>query len=214
MGKFRTGLSTVAMLLFTGPVMADSVQTLMTQMTHAQRWNRFADKLLELHKTRLANREIRTTEHVGSYSDMPDFFRDVHYYDKKTNRLLSRVQWETRPPNNVHNMEVYFYDRKGRVLRDFGVAYLTNGREAPMQTMINFHAYSGKLHAFRQFDASNNRTFERCEGTYRGKEVDIHLDEGDILEFEGEPNTIMTTPLYKRCFGGLPLTAGKYLTPQ
>lgn len=214
MCKFWRGLSVTLLLLSTGPVVADTVQTLATQMTHAQRWNHFADKLLELHKARLINRETRTAERVGSYYHMPDFYREVKYYDKKTNRLLSMVQWETRPPNNVHNMEVYFYDGKGRVVRDFGVAYLTNGREAPMQTTINFHAYSGKLHAFRQFDASNNRIFEHCEGSYKGKVVDIRLDEGDILEFEGEPNTIMTTPAYKRCFSGLPLKAGKYLTPQ
>ena len=83
-----------------------------------------------------------------------------------------------------------------------------------MQTTINFHAYAGKLHAFRQFDASNNRTYERCEGSYRGKEVNIDLDESDIIEFEGEPKTVMTTALYRKCFAGLPKRAGKYLTPQ
>jgi len=192
----------------------DSVKSILTDMSHVKRWNRFADKLHELHKSIISRHEVRTTESTGGYFRDPDFYKDVHYYDAKSGRLLSHVQWETSHPDRVHFMEVFIYDGKGRVTRDFGVAYLTEGRNAPVQTMINFHTYKKGLHAFRQFDASNNRIFERCDGNYKGKEVDIKLSEMDILEIEDLPKSVMTSPEYKKCFEGLPHTAGKYLTPQ
>jgi hypothetical protein len=192
----------------------DSVKSILTDMTHVKRWNRFADKLLELHKSIIAQHEIRTTESTGGYFREPNFYKDVHYYDAKSGQLLSHVQWETKHPDRVHFMEVFIYDKKGRVIRDFGVAFLTEGRNAPVQTLINFHAYPKGLHAFRQFDASNNRIFERCDGNYNGKEVSINLSEMDILEVEDLPKSILTSPEYKTCFAGLPHSAGKYLTPQ
>lgn len=192
----------------------DSVKSILTDMTHVKRWNRFADKLLELHNNIISGHEIRTTESTGGYFREPDFYKDVHYYDARSGRLLSHVQWETKHPDRVHFMEVFSYDDKGRVIRDFGVAFLTEGRNAPVQTLINFHTYPEGLHAFRQFDASNNRIFERCDGKYKGKEVGIKLSEMDILEVEDLPKSILTSPEYKKCFEGLPHSAGKYLTPQ
>ena len=203
--------------LIAGPLQAtadDEVKSILTDMTHVQRWNRFADKLVELHKHIIAQHEVRTTETTGGYFRLPNFYKDIHYYDAKTGRLLSHVQWETKHPDLVHFVEVYNYDDQGRVIRDYGAAYLTEGRNAPVQTLINFHHYSGDLHAFRQFDASNNRIFEHCEGKYEGKEVNMNLSEMDILDLEDQPKSLLTTPLYKKCFAGLPLTAGKYLTPQ
>jgi hypothetical protein len=111
-------------------------------------------------------------------------------------------------------MEVYLYDKQGRVTRDYLVSYLVDGRAAPMQALINFHGYNDKLHAFRQFDASNNRTFERCEGSDNGTPVNISLGESDILEMEDLPKSIMTSAAYKKCFKGIPATAKGYLTPK
>lgn len=212
----KTGLGILAMLLLLGsPVQADdSVKKILIDMTHTERWNRFADKMLALHEQRISQFKIRTTEKLGGYYRMPDFYKEVRYIDSATDRLISLVQWETKKPDLVHYMELYFYDTQGRVERDYGLSFLTDGRNAPMATMINFHAYNGKLHAFRQFDASNNRLYEFCEGTYKGKPVEIKLIEMEILEFEDLPKSIMTSPEYKACFKGLPATAGKYLTPQ
>jgi len=199
----------------TPPAVADdSVKSILTDMTHVKRWNRFADKLYDLHKSIISRHEIRTTETSGGYFREPNFYKDVHYYDARSGRLLSHVQWETKHPKRVHFMEIFTYDDKGRVIRDFGVAYLTEGRNAPVQTLINFHAYPEGLHAFRQFDASNNRIFERCDGKYNGKEISIKLSEMDILEVEDLPKSVLTSPEYKKCFKGLPHSAGKYLTPQ
>ena len=203
--------------VFVGPLQAtagDEVKSVLTNMTHVERWNRFADKLLELHNKIISQHKIRTTESIGGYFREPNFYKDVHYYDAESGRLLSHVQWETEHPDRVHFMEVYIYDKKGRVIRDFDVAYLTEGRNAPVQTLINFHNYSGELHAFRQFDASDNRIFEHCDGKYKGKKVKMNLSELDILELEDQPKSLLTSPEYKKCFGGLPNSAGKYLTPQ
>lgn len=212
-----TQMSAVGLVLVaisTMTVAVDRSQSVTVNLTHTERWNRFADKMLEMHRNIVAENDIRTTEKLGGYFRQPGFFRDVKYYDRKTDRLLSRVQWEVKNPDRVHSMEIYFHNKSGKVIRDYGVAYLTDGRNAPVQTMINFHSYPGKLHAFRQFDASNNRTFERCEGQYKGKPVYISLSEMDILEIEDLPKSVLTSAEYKKCFAGLPTTAGKYLTPQ
>jgi hypothetical protein len=83
-----------------------------------------------------------------------------------------------------------------------------------MSTDINFHAYNGDTHAFRQFTASNERFFEKCEGTFEGKPVRIMLGVDDLIAYEGEPDTPMTTPAYQHCFKGLPATADGYLVPR
>lgn len=209
-------LAMISGLVVTPPraIADDSVKSILTDMTHVQRWNRFADKLLDLHKTIISQHKIRTTESVGGYFREPNFYKDVHYYDAESGRLLSHVQWETKHPDRVHFMEVFNYNEQGQVIRDYGVGFLTEGRNAPVQTLINFHNYSGDLHGFRQFDASNNRIFEHCDGKYEGKEVNINLSEMDILDLEDQPKSLLTTPLYKKCFSGLTNSAGKYLTPQ
>jgi len=211
-GIVAVGLALASISMMT--IAEDRAQSVLVNLTHTERWNRYADKMLELHKKIIGEHDIRTTEELGGYFRQPEFYKDIKYYDKKTDRLLSRVQWEVKNPKLVHSMEIYIHNKAGQVVRDYGVAYLTDGRNAPMQTMINFHSYPGKLHAFRQFDASNNRTFERCEGQYKGKSVYISLSEMDILEIEDLPKSIMTSVEYKKCFAGLPTTAGKYLTPQ
>jgi hypothetical protein len=215
----RTGFAIVAMALVfslqaTALQAEDGVKSILVDLTHTERWNRFADKLIELHKQLISETEVRTTEKTGGYYRRPDYYKEVRYFDKKNGRLLSKVQWETEHPELVHSMEVYIYDQQGRVTRDYLVSYLVEGRAAPMQALINFHAYNGELHAFRQFDASNNRTYEHCEGSDNGKVIDISLGESDILQLEDLPKSVMTSPTYKKCFKGVVTTARDYLTPR
>lgn len=217
MNRTRHAVVVIALALaFQAPgLMAeDEVKNVLVDLTHTQRWNRFADKLMELHRQVISETEVRTTEKVGGYYRQPDFYKEVHYFDKKSGRLLSKIQWEVKNPDLVHSMEVYIHDKQGRVIRDYLVAYLVDGRAAPMQALINLHGYNGKLHAFRQFDASNNRTFERCEGKDNGKAVNISLSESDILELEDQPKSVMTSAAYKKCFNGITTTAKDYLTPR
>jgi len=181
---------------------------------HVRTWNRFADDLLALHQRRLARREVRTEEHIGGYADISRFYREVSYYDADSGRLLSRIRWEREHPDRVHVIEVFVRDEQGRVVRDYTAAYLPYYRNAPSQTLISLHRYHGDLHAFRTFDASGARIFERCQGTWQGRELDFMLDEDAIYEQEGEPDSVMESPQYKACFGDLQTTAEGYLKPH
>lgn len=194
---------------------ADTVRPIDANVDHVTRWTWFVDAVHVLHKKQIKGKDIKIETNSGGYARLPDFYQEKRYIDKKTGRLLSKVLWETENDDLLHSIEVYVYDKKGRVIRDFGGSYLTHSRSAPQQTLINLHVYNQGLHAIRQFDATDVRIFELCEGTYRGKKIEMRLSDMEILEYEGEPVSPMTTPLYKACFKGLPVKgAGKYLTPQ
>ncbi len=216
----KTTYALFALALSFGPASAHgatdvTIEPIDPNADHVQRWNWFARAVYALHKKWIAGRHIQTETRIGGYYREPKFYREVKYYDKNTGRLVSIIQWERERPDRIHWIEVYIYDDKGRVTRDFSAAFLPHSRTAPQSTFINLHAYNGGLHAFRQFDATDNRTYEYCKGTYQGKPLEISLWETDIIELEGEPGTIMTTPEYEACFAGLPVeSAGKYLTPQ
>ena len=183
-------------------------------MGHDQRWNSFVDQLYALHEKLIAGRDIKTSERIGGYYREPKFFREVTFTDAKTGRVISRISWERAHPDRIHVIQVYLYDKRGRVTRDYTGAYRTTDHDSPQATEINLHAYQGKLHAFRQFNASNEINYEKCTGSWNGKPVDIRLDDEDLANFAGEPNTPMTTPEYAQCFAGLPESAGKYLIPR
>jgi len=182
---------------------------------HVERWNWFVRAVYALHTKLTAGRGIRTEERTGGYAGKPGFYREVAYFDKDTGRLISRLQWESKKPDLLHSIEVYIYDDKGRVRRDYGAWFLTHSRTAPQATVINLHAYNDGLTALRQFDATDNRLYEICKGKYKGKPVDIELWEDEIIRLTGEPDTVMTSKAYAACFRGLPAkSAGRFLTPQ
>jgi len=182
---------------------------------HVERWNWFARAVYALHVRLISTRDVRKVERVGGYAHQPNFYREIEYVDRKSGLLISRVQWETAHPDRLHSIEVYIHDANGRVQRDYGAWYLTHSRTAPQATVINLYDYPEGLRALRQFDATDNRLFEMCEGTYRGQPVNIELWELEILRLAGELDTVMTSPAYKACFAGLPAKgAGRYLTPQ
>ncbi len=190
-----------------------SVQQLMA-MGHDARWNSFVDQIYALHKKLIAGRDVVTRLRVSGYYREPKFYREVTYIDRGTGRVISRISWERAHPDRIHVIQVYIYDRKGKVIRDYAGAYRTTDHQSPMATEINLHAWHGGLHAFRQFNASNEIILEKCTGTANGRPVKIELDADDLAQYVGEANTPMTTPEYKLCFGGLPHSAGKYLIPQ
>lgn len=180
---------------------------------HVRTWNQFVNNLLVLHRRLTSETPVRVTRKPGGYATDPDFYIEEEFRTPD-GRLISRVQWEKQRPDTVHVIEVYLYDRQGRVIRDYAGAYLPHYRNAPTQTLISLHGYNGKLHAFRTFDASGDLLFERCEGHYAGKPVNIRLEFDDIYMMEGKPNTTLTSKPYLACFKGVPKTAGKYLQPQ
>lgn len=176
-------------------------------------WNQFADHLYRLHVEIIKQHRIKTTEQLGGYARLPNFYREVSYFDAADGRLLSRIAWERAQPKNVHVIEVFIYDPSGRVTRDYLAAYLPRHRNAPIQTLINFHNYDGELHAFRQFDASGNRIYEQCRGRHFGEPVEISLEETEIVPILGAPSPVTRTENYTACFSGLSAQAGKYLDP-
>ncbi len=182
---------------------------------HVATWNRFADRIYELHRKRIAGRALRTTERIGGYggvvNPLPDYYREVSYYAADSDRLLSRIRWVRDEPDTIHEIEVYIYDDSGRVSRDYVAAYLPRARNAPIQTLINLHHYEDGLHGYRQFDASGNLIYEQCRGRLDGRRVHISLEDYQ-LGAEQEP-AVMHSERYRTCFAGLPRSADKYLDP-
>lgn len=209
-------IATLFSVLSAGVAQADSASSIDTSYfaREAKSWNKFADELYVLHKKQIAGKDIKIEEKTGGYFRYENFYKEQKFIDNKTGHVISMIQWETKNPKNIHVIQVFLRDDKGRLVRDFGATYRTEDHDDPMVTEINLHAYSNGLAAFRQFNASDEITYERCRGTYQGKKVDIRLGIVELEEFRGEPDTIMTTPAYKTCFGSIPLKAGKYLTPQ
>ena len=203
-----------AALLPPVPSRADEPQRMRVDNVHVRTWNQFAAELYALHQQRIAGRGIEEKVRIGGYADLPDFYKEISYVDKSSGRLLSRIQWERAHPDRVHVIEVFFYDDHGRVTRDYTAAYLPHSRNAPVQTLISLHHYASGLHGFRTFDASGDRIFERCQGVYQGRPVDLMLDEDAIDDALHDPNGVMHSAEYRSCFGDLADSAKDYLPPH
>lgn len=202
-------------VIFATTVQADSVLTVTTSNeTEAMRWDRFAKDLYTLHKKRISGKTIEIKERMGHYFRQPNFYKEQSYYDKKSGELLSLIQWEAKNPDNIHVIQVFFYDKKGRPHYDYAASYRTGDHDDPASTEISLFDYPRGLRVFRQFNASNEIIYEHCEGKWKGNPVDIKLDVVDLEEFRDEPKTVMTSPQYQACFGRLPKTASKYLPPE
>ncbi len=200
--------SMITLLLF---ISATNAQALKADNEFARICNLFADNVLELHQKLIDQTEFKVEKSVGGYHGNPEFYEQEKYIDKKTGKVISIVTWESDNPENLHTIEVFVRDSKGRVIRDYAAAYLPTYRNAPTQTLISFHVYNGDLHAFRTFDAVGDRLVERCTGKLKGKEVNLLLDEEDLLDAIHGDSEIMQQPVYKACFKGLPAKGGDYL---
>lgn len=178
---------------------------------HARVWNKFAADSLVLHKKLTDGKNFKVKKTIGSYANVKDFYTEYQYIDN--GKLVSQVQWEKDAPDTLHTIEVFVRDAKGRVVRDFMAAYLPFYHNAPTQTLISFHHYAGKLHAFRSFDATGDKILERCTGTdAKGREVNFLLDEDDLYN---DPDDIIGSKEYNNCFSGLKQEKlGKYIVPQ
>ena len=178
---------------------------------HTRVWNKFANDSLALHKKLTDGKNFEVKTSIGSYANVKNFYIEKRYFDN--GKLISQVQWEKESPNTLHTIEVFVHNAKGRVVRDFMAAYLPFYHNAPTQTLISFHHYSGKLHAFRSFDATGDKVLERCTGTdIKGQKVNLLLDEDDLFN---DPDEIIGSKEYNNCFDGLKQDKlGKYIIPQ
>ncbi|MDZ7663244.1 hypothetical protein [Thiohalophilus sp.] len=203
------------LLLFIGLMLlysnATFSQSLGEDETHIRTWNRFADQTLALHNKLIDELPVKRETDSGGYAHLPDFYREESYYH--SGKLISRVQWE-KETGDLHVIEVFIRDDQGRVVRDYTAAYLPEYHNAPTQTLVSFHAYNNGLHAFRSFDASGDLNVERCTGTHEGEPVELLVDLGSVFGSVEEDSELQQTPVYRRCFAGLPEKPGKYLEPQ
>ncbi len=173
-------------------------------------WNDFVDSLLRTHQYWAETRTVKSDERIGGYAGHPKFYREIETRDATTDRLISRLRWERARPTRLHVIEIFHYDARGRLSVDYAAAYLIRFRNAPYQTLVNIHGYTDTLHAYRQFDASGDTIFERCEGQFKGVSVDLSLDEP-----EGPPASELVSPeVYTACFGDIPITADGFLRPE
>ena len=174
-------------------------------------WNRFATSLLVVHKDLLQRRSYRVEATSGNYGgeyakDYP--FIEERYIDKRNGDLLSHIRWHDKSKNEIHTIEIFIYDKKRNLVRDYAAAYLPHARNAPYQTLINIHSNNDELHAYRQFDANGELLFEKCVGKLYGGEVKILLEDYEIPD-----QPFDYTAEYFACFSGLPKSAGIYLDP-
>jgi len=180
--------------------------------SHVSKWNKFANDVFKLHEILIKDKEIETKVRIGGYSNFPKFYKETIYTDKKSGKVISIIQMEVKKPKNLHVAEVYVRDAKGRVIRDFSVTYLPYGRNAPVQTLINLHGYSGKMHGFRQFDVSGDLIYEHCLGEYKGKKYQIRLFEDLLFSGSAEVDKTMAGGAYKACFKSVAKSAKKYIS--
>jgi len=180
---------------------------------HINSWNQFAQRLYILHLHQIAQTETITQESKGGYATNPDFYREVKYFDKKSSHLLSRVLWEIKNPEQIHEIEVFVYDNNGKLKRDYLAAFLPGHRNAPIQTLINLHYQNDELKSFRQFDASGDRIYERCEGKFFGTPLNITITDDDLVEYSDQTAKLLESEEYLACFGNTLTTLGDYADP-
>ena len=174
-------------------------------------WNKFADSLLTVHNSLVSKIETKVVKNFGSYGGeySKDFrYLEISHFDKNSNKLLSRIRWHSKQKNIAHTIEIFVYNSRNKLVRDYVAAYLPYDRNAPFQTLINFHTYNDGLHAYRQFDASGDLLFEKCEGQLWGGNVSILLEDYEVPE-----KPFDYTATYLACFSDLPLSAGVFLDP-
>ncbi len=200
--------------IFTLTGYADTDETMKEDKTHVNKWNNFAERIHVLHLQALNHSNLTKQTQTGGYSDeYKDFYIEHSYYHNKTGKLISRLQLERENPDNIHLIEFYIYDDKNRVKLDYLAAYLPQGRNAPVQTLINVHHYDDQLHAFRQFDANGDLIYEQCKGKFFDKPIFISLDDDEIINRFRILKSEMEQEAYRSCFENVSRNPDNYLNP-
>lgn len=190
--------------------------TMKSDSIQINKWNDFVKELHQLHIQQINKKPIKTTEKIGGYGGgfaNKKFYKEVSYYNKNTNKLISIIQWEIEKPKNIHTIEVFLYDKQGEIKTDYYARYLPYARNAPVQTLINLHSYDDKLHSFRQFDANGELMYETCRGDFFNQKINLHLDDEEIIEFRTQNDNELLNEAYTSCFLNTPKTADNYLHP-
>lgn len=205
----------VTTALFSMQAMAQSASFTEGLQKRSKQWNDFVDNLHSLHKTRLANVEYRVEESIGGYGGTTDnlrFYKEEKYFDKN-NRLLSIVKWETQNPKNIHMIDVYIYDDKGRMLREYSATFLPMRRAAPFDTLITRHYYKDDIHSSREFDASDDLLYEQCQTISKPVKTFFALHYEDIPDSYREIE-LEKQAKYRECFDHTDRSASPYNNPM
>jgi hypothetical protein len=203
------------LLMIASPVHAE-VQTFNEMLEQrSKQWNDFIDGIYKLHDKRIDSVDYITEETVGGYGGVTNdlkFYREERFYEKNSGRLLSVIRWERQKPDNLHDIELYVYDEKGRVLREYSATFLPSRRAAPFHTQITLHYYNDDIHSFREFDASNDHLYEQCEKISDPKHVyfALHYEDIPYSYRDIEPSRQQQ---YRACFDNLAKTAEPYTNP-
>lgn len=190
--------------------------TLKSDPVQVNKWNNFVTELYQLHLSKIKKVPIKTSEITGGYGGgfaNKNFYREISYFNKDTNKLISKIQWEVNRPDTIHTIEVFLYDAQGKVKTDFYARYLPYARNAPIQTLINLHNYNDNLHSFRQFDANGELIYETCRGQFFDKEINFHLDNEEISDFRINNSDEWLNEVYSACFLNVAKTASAFLSP-
>ena len=98
-----------------------------TEKIQVEKWNNFVTELYELHVNKTKNIPIQTSETIGGYGGgfaNNEFYREISYFNKNTQQLISKIQWEIKNPNTIHTIEIFLYDSYGKVKTDYYARYL------------------------------------------------------------------------------------------
>jgi len=191
--------------------------SLKTDKIQVKKWNAFVTELYQLHTYLINHHSIMTRSRTGGYGGIfsnKNFYREISYFDRNTNKVISKIQWEIDNPETIHAIEVYLYNKQGQVKTDYYARFLPHARNAPVQTLINLHNYNDDLHSFRQFDASGELIYETCRGKFFNEIINLHLDDEEIHHFRSENDDEILNEAYSACFLNVSRSAEHYLHPE
>ena len=112
----------------------------------------------------------------NSYADCTKYMESI-----KSTKPVQSCSSNLLPQNHFHLRVTH--DKNGKLKRDYLAAFLPGQRNAPIQTLINFHYQNDELKSFRQFDGSGYKIYEYCEGKFFGEPLTISLDDNDFNRF-------------------------------
>lgn len=208
----------ISNLMLFNPVLAKNNDNILkSDQTQVNQWNNFVRELYQLHLALTENIDIETKAVNGGYGGSvanQNFYKEVSYFNRKSQQLISKIQWEVAHPDTIHAIEVNLYDKNGNIKTDFYARFLPYARNAPVQTLINLHNYTDQLHAFRQFDASGELIYETCRGKFFNEVISLHLDDHEIIDFRTSNDDEVLNEAYASCFFNVSQSATNYLHPN
>lgn len=214
---YRTLIVTVVIIGFLGvyTACADSGSISSDLQKRYARLNGFVENLYSLHKKRIENRLYYEKESIGGYGGQTDnlrYYKELKYFDKESDWLLSIIKWERKNPDNIHMIDVYIYDDENRILREYSATYLPSRRAAPLETLITRHYYRDDLHSFREYDASDILIYEQCNSIKEPANIYFALHYEDIPDTYKEIEKDQQDR-YRACFDHADKSAGPFTNP-